>query len=80
LIFSVLGSSQDIFQQIGTKFPTELKLSSSPILYSVVNEPENTNFRDVQIPISVSISALWNDFHHILHAAQKHGRFDAYCW
>jgi len=33
-IFAVLGSGQHIFQRIGTKFPTELKLSNADFVLS----------------------------------------------
>jgi len=33
-IFAILGSSQHIFQRIGTKFPTELKLSNADFVSS----------------------------------------------
>ena len=35
-IFAVLGSGQHIFQRIGTKFPTELKLSNADFVLSHV--------------------------------------------
>ena len=70
-MFAVLGSGQHTFQRMGTKFPTELKYKS--------------DFRDVQIPVSFSISIVerfrpqfFTNFQQILHAAQKCGRFDAY--
>jgi len=33
-IFAVLGSGRHIFQQIGTKFPTELKSSNADFVLS----------------------------------------------
>ena len=43
-IFAFLGSDHHIFQRIGTKFPTELKLSNADfVLSSVVNETRDTN-------------------------------------
>ena len=62
-IFAVLGSGQHIFQRIGTKFPTELKLSNTDfILSGKWDRKYKSDFSDVQIPVLVSISALWNDY------------------
>ena len=83
--FAVLSSGQHIFKRIGTKF---LKLSNADfVLSGKWDRKYKSDSSDVQIPLSVSISALWNDyaqnslpiFTNILHAAQKCGRFDAYC-
>jgi len=62
-IFAVLGSGQYNFQRIGTKFPTELKLSNIDfVLSGKWDKKYKSDFRDVQIPVSVSISALWNHY------------------
>jgi len=64
-IFAVLGFRQNISQRIGTKFPTELKLSNTHfVLNGKWDRKYKSNFMDVQIPVSVSISALWNDYAH----------------
>ena len=76
-IFAVLGSDHHIFQWIGTKFPAELKLSNADfVLSGKWDRKYKTDFRDVQIPVSVLISVLWNDyarklvvdFHQTVHA------------
>ena len=54
-IFAVLGSDRHIFQRIGTKFPTELKLSNADfVLSGKWDQKYKSDFRDVQIPVSVS--------------------------
>jgi len=64
-IFAVLGSSHHIFQWIGTKFRTKLKLSNSNfVLSGKWDRKYKSDFRDVRIPVSVSISALGNDYAH----------------
>ena len=45
------------------KFPTELKLSSADfVLSGKFDQKYKSDFRDVQILLSVSINALWNDY------------------
>jgi len=62
-IFAVFGSGQHIFQWIGKKFPTELKLSNSNfVLSGKWDRKYKSDFRDVQIPVLVLISALWYDY------------------
>ena len=60
--FRFLGSGQHIFQRIGTIFHTELKLSNADFMVSgKLDRKFNSDFGDVQILVSVSISAMWND-------------------
>jgi len=82
------GSGQHIFQRIDIKFPTKLKLSNADFVLSAKwDRKYKSDFRDVQIPVSVSISAFWNDYAHnslpiftkFLHEVQKCRRTDAYC-
>jgi len=62
-IFAVLGSDHHIFQRIVTKFRTELKLSNANFVFSGKwVRKYKSDFMHVQIPVSVSISALWNDY------------------
>ena len=52
-----------IFQQISTKFHIEIKVSNADFVFNGEwNRKWKSNFRYVQIPDSVSISALWNDY------------------
>jgi len=51
-IFAVLGSGQHIFQRIGTKFPTELRLSNADfVLSGKWDRKYKLDFSDVQIPV-----------------------------
>jgi len=62
-IFVALGSGHHIFQRIGTKFLTEFKLSNADFVFNDKwDRKYKSDFRDVQIPFVVSISALWNDY------------------
>ena len=58
-IFAVFGSGHHIFQWIGTKFPTELKLSNADfVLSGKYDQKYKSDFRDVQILLSVSINEI----------------------
>jgi len=60
-IFTALGSGHHIFQRISTKLRAELKLSNADfVLSGKWDQKYKSDFRDVQIPVSVSISALFN--------------------
>jgi len=64
-VFAVSSSGQNIFQRIGTEFPTELKLSNADfVLSGKWDRKYKSDFRDVQTSVSVFISALWNDYDH----------------
>jgi len=57
--------SAHFFQWIGTRFPTELKLNNADfVLRGKWDRKHKSDFMDVQIPITVWISVLWNDYAH----------------
>jgi len=77
-IFAVLGCGQQIFQRIGTKFRTELKSRSADFETSTGNTNGILGMCKF-VSVSIAPTIFFTDFQHILHAAQKCGRFDSFC-
>jgi len=59
------GSGDHIFQQISTKSHIHIKFSNAEFAFNGEwKQKSKSDFRDVQIPDLVSISALWTNYFH----------------
>ena len=76
------GSYDHSFQQISIKSHIHIKFSNADLAFNGKrNRKQKSDFTDVQIPVSISFSALWNDdVLKILHADQKCDGFYVWCF